>query len=138
MKKRILALTVAMLMGFASMPQGWAVTAMAQGLAIVESGSEVVSQSGSTFNEIVNMVSDVSEQAKHMEEIVGELSSGTDRIKNHIEEIDSMSRNVAEETGNVSAASEEQTASAHEIAEASDRLAQTAQELQAFVQRFSL
>ena len=115
-----------------------AVTAMAQGLAIVESGSEVVSQSGSTFNEIVNMVSDVSEQAKHMEEIVGELSSGTDRIKNHIEEIDSMSRNVAEETGNVSAASEEQTASAHEIAEASDRLAQTAQELQAFVQRFSL
>ena len=111
---------------------------MVQGLSIVESGSEVVSQSGATFNEIVNMVSNVSQQAQRMEQIVGDLASGTDRIKNHIEEIDSMSRSVAEETGNVSAASEEQTASAHEIAEASDRLAQTAQELQAFVQRFEL
>ena len=115
-----------------------AVTAMGQGLAIVESGSEVVSQSGSTFNEIVNMVSNVSEQARRMEEIVSDLSEGTERIKNHIEEIDNMSRSVAEETGNVSAASQEQTASAHEIAEASDRLAKTAQELQAFVQRYSL
>ncbi|MBR1635812.1 MAG: cache domain-containing protein [Lachnospiraceae bacterium] len=115
-----------------------AVTSMVQGLSIVESGSEVVSQSGATFNEIVNMVSNVSQQAQRMEQIVGDLASGTDRIKSHIEEIDSMSRSVAEETGNVSAASEEQTASAHEIAEASDRLAQTAQELQAFVQRFEL
>ena len=115
-----------------------AVTSMVQGLSIVESGSEVVSQSGATFNEIVNMVSNVSQQAQRMEQIVGDLASGTDRIKNHIEEIDNMSRSVAEETGNVSAASEEQTASAHEIAEASDRLAQTAQELQAFVQRFEL
>ena len=115
-----------------------AVTAMAQGLSIVESGSEVVSRSGKTFNEIVSMVSNVSEQAQRMEEIVQDLTSGTDRIKNHIENIDGMSRNVAEETGNVSAASEQQTASAHEIAEASDRLAQTAQELQAFVQRFEL
>ncbi len=115
-----------------------AVAAMAQGLSKVESGSEVVSQSGSTFNEIVNMVSNVSQQAERMEAIVRDLSSGTERIKNHIEEIDNMSRSVAEETGNVSAASEEQTASAHEIAEASDRLAQTAQELQAFVQRFEL
>ncbi len=115
-----------------------AVDAMNEGLSIVKSGSEVVSRSGSTFNEIVTMVSNVSAQAMHMEEIVRELSSGTDRIKNHIAEIDSMSRNVAEETGNVSAASEEQTASAHEIAEASDRLAQTAQELQEFVQHFEL
>lgn len=115
-----------------------AVTAMGQGLAIVQSGSEVVSQSGSTFNEIVNMVSNVSEQARRMEEIVGDLTEGTERIKNHIGEIDSMSRSVAEETGNVSAASEEQTASAHEIAEASDRLSKTASELQEFVQRYEL
>lgn len=115
-----------------------AVTAMAQGLSIVKSGSEVVEQSGSTFNEIVNMVSNVSEQADRMNQIVGQLTTGTDRIKDAIERIDSMSRDVAEETGNVSAASEEQTASAHEIAEASGRLAGEAQELQAFVKRFTL
>ncbi len=115
-----------------------AVAAMNEGLAIVKSGSEVVSRSGSTFNEIVNMVSNVSAQAMRMEEIVSDLSTGTGRIKNHIDEIDSMSKSVAEETGNVSAASQEQTASAHEIAEASDKLAQTAQELQDFVRRFEL
>ncbi|MBQ7678006.1 MAG: cache domain-containing protein [Lachnospiraceae bacterium] len=115
-----------------------AVTAMAQGLSIVKSGSEVVGQSGSTFNEIVTMVSNVSEQADRMNQIVGQLTSGTDRIKDAIERIDNMSRDVAEETGNVSAASEEQTASAHEIAEASGRLATEAQELQAFVKRFTL
>ena len=115
-----------------------AVAAMGEGLTIVKEGSEVVSRSGSTFNEIVTMVSNVSAQALRMEEIVKDLQSGTDRIKMHIGEIDDMSRSVAEETGNVSAASEQQTASAHEIAEASDRLAQTAQELQDFVQRFEL
>ena len=115
-----------------------AVDSMSQGLAIVKSGSEIVSASGSTFNEIVQMVSEVSDQAHHMEDIVRELSSGTDRIKSHIDEIDRMSKSVAEETGNVSAASEEQTAGAQEIAEASDRLARTAQELQDFVQHFKL
>lgn len=115
-----------------------AVTAMAQGLANVKNGSEVVGRSGSTFNEIVTMVSNVSEQADRMNQIVGELTSGTARIKDAIERIDNMSRDVAEETGNVSAASEQQTASAHEIAEASDRLSGEAQELQAFVQKFTL
>ncbi len=115
-----------------------AVSAMAQGLANVKSGTEVVGQSGSTFNEIVQMVSNVSEQAEHMNQIVGELTEGTTKIREAIGRIDGMSRDVAEETGNVSAASEQQTASAHEIAEASDRLAGEAQELQAFVKKFTL
>ncbi|MCR5453099.1 MAG: cache domain-containing protein [Lachnospiraceae bacterium] len=115
-----------------------AVNAMATGLANVKSGSDVVGQSGSTFNEIVNMVSDVSEQADHMNQIVDHLTSGTERIKDAINRIADMSRDVAEETGNVSAASEEQTASAHEIAEASDQLAKEAQELQTFVSKFTL
>lgn len=115
-----------------------AVASMAEGLEIVVSGSEVVSQSGDTFNEIVSMVSNVSDQAARMEAIVQELSAGTDRIKSAIDQIDGMSRDVSEETANVSAASEEQTASAHEIAEASDKLASTASELQEFVQRYAL
>ncbi len=115
-----------------------AVQAMAQGLANVKSGTEVVGQSGSTFNEIVQMVSNVSDQAEHMNQIVAELTAGTGKIREAIARIDGMSRDVAEETGNVSAASEEQTASAHEIAEASDRLANEASELQAFVKKFTL
>ena len=49
-----------------------------------------------------------------------------------------MSADVADETQNVSAASEQQTASTHEVAEASDRLAENAQELQNFVAKFDL
>ena len=45
---------------------------------------------------------------------------------------------VADETQNVSAASQQQTASTHEVAEASDKLAENAQELQDFVAKFEL
>ncbi len=49
-----------------------------------------------------------------------------------------MSVSVADETQNVSAASQQQTASTHEVAEASDKLAENAQELQSFVAKFEL
>ncbi len=114
------------------------VRTMEEGLEIVKSGSIVVSSSGETFDQIVQMVSEVSEQANRMEGIVSELSSGTSRIRDHIQEVDRMSQTIAEETSNVSAASEEQTAGANEIAAAAERLAKTASELQGFVSKFKL
>ncbi len=73
-----------------------------------------------------------------MSDIVGQLSSGTDTIASNIEKIEQMSVSVADETQNVSAASQQQTASTHEVAEASDKLAENAQELQDFVAKFEL
>ncbi len=115
-----------------------AVTAMRQGADEVVNGSELVNEAGGTFNNIVNMVNSISEESNTMSSIVEQLSNGTDTIAKNIHDIEQMSIAVADETSNVSAASQQQTASSYEVAQASDRLAGNAQELQDFVARFSL
>ena len=115
-----------------------AVAAMREGAEEVVSGSELVNEAGGTFNNIVNMVNSISEESNTMSSIVEQLSGGTETIARNIHEIEQMSITVADETSNVSAASQEQTASSYEVAQASDRLAGNAQELQDFVARFSL
>ncbi len=115
-----------------------AVEAMKIGLTNVQDGSEVVQNAGNTFNDIVEMVHEISEESSRMQQIVGKLSTGTSTIADDIDKIEDMSSNVAEETESVSAASQQQTATSHEIAVASDKLAETAQELQSFVVQFEI
>ncbi len=115
-----------------------AVDAMRAGAQSVMEGSETVNEAGQTFNNIVDMVYSIAEESNKMSEIVGHLSDGTETIAEEIRKIEDMSVNVADETQNVSAASQEQTASTHEVAEASDRLAENAQDLQGFVSKFEL
>ena len=115
-----------------------AVDAMREGAQNVVSGSELVNEAGGTFNNIVNMVNSISEESNTMSAIVDQLSGGTETIAKNIHEIEEMSVAVADETSNVSAASQQQTASSYEVAQASDKLAGNAQELQDFVARFSL
>ncbi|SDB04242.1 methyl-accepting chemotaxis sensory transducer with Cache sensor [Pseudobutyrivibrio sp. YE44] len=115
-----------------------AVEAMRQGAQNVVNGSELVNEAGGTFNNIVTMVNSISEESNTMSSIVEQLSTGTETIARNIHEIEQMSIEVADETSNVSAASEEQTASSYEVAQASDKLAGNAQELQDFVARFTL
>ncbi len=115
-----------------------AVTAMREGAENVVNGAELVNEAGETFNNIVNMVNSISEESDTMSTIVKQLSIGTDTIAKNIHDIEQMSISVADETSNVSAASEEQTASSFEVAQASDRLAGNAQELQDYVAQFSL
>ncbi len=115
-----------------------AMDAMKKGLSNVQDGTEVVQNAGNTFNDIVEMVHEISEESSRMQQIVGNLSSGTNTIASDIEKIEDMSSSVAEETESVSAASQQQTATSHEIAEASDKLAETAQELQSFVVEFEI
>ena len=115
-----------------------AVEAMREGAQNVVNGSELVNEAGGTFNKIVNMVNSISEESNTMSGIVDQLSSGTETIAKNIKDIEQMSIEVADETSNVSAASQQQTASSYEVAQASDKLAGNAQELQDFVARFSL
>ena len=115
-----------------------AVEAMRQGAQNVVDGTELVNEAGGTFNHIVDMVNSISEESATMSAIVAQLSGGTDTIAKNIHAIEQMSMSVADETSNVSAASQEQTASSQEVAQASDRLAGNAQELQGYVARFTL
>ncbi len=115
-----------------------AVASMHEGAQKVVDGADLVNEAGGTFNNIVNMVNSISEESNTMSVIVTQLSGGTETIARNIHEIEEMSITVADETSNVSAASEEQTASSYEVAQASDKLAKNAQELQSFVAQFSL
>lgn len=115
-----------------------AVEAMREGAEHVVNGTELVNEAGGTFNNIVNMVNSISEESNTMSSIVEHLSGGTDTIAKNIHDIEQMSIEVADETSNVSAASQQQTASSYEVAQASDKLANNAQELQNVVGRFVL
>lgn len=115
-----------------------AVSAMESGLENVKSGASIVDEAGRMFENIVHMVSDISDHSQNMEDIVVELNAGTERISESIDQIENMSENVSSESENVSAASEQQSASMHDIAESSDILASKAKNLMEEVGKFEI
>ena len=115
-----------------------AVVAMQDGVANVKHGTDAVDGAGKTFGEIIHTVSEVSKASVKMEEIVANLVNSTDVITGSVENINVKSREVARESETVSAASEEQTATMHEIADASRSLAEMAQQMQEVIGRFKI
>ena len=115
-----------------------AVKAMKEGVEQVKSGTGAVKDAGTSFEDIAKMVSAVADNAETMEGAVGTLADSTMKINEAIEQINTMSRSVASEAENVSAATEEETASMLEIADASRKLAEQAQDLQNALSRFKL
>ncbi|MBR6014130.1 MAG: methyl-accepting chemotaxis protein [Selenomonadaceae bacterium] len=115
-----------------------AVVAMQDGVANVKHGTDAVDGAGKTFQEIMHTVSEVQKASNKMEEIVANLVNSTDVITGSVENINTKSREVARESETVSAASEEQTATMHEIADASRSLAEMAQQMQEVIGRFKV
>ena len=115
-----------------------AVVAMQDGVANVKHGTDAVDGAGKTFGEIMHTVSEVQKASVKMEEIVANLVNSTDVITGSVENINVKSREVARESETVSAASEEQTATMHEIADASRSLAEMAQQMQEVIGRFKI
>ena len=113
-----------------------AVAAMERGLEYVKEGTGVVGGVGTTFSDIVAMVSEIADDSKRMEELVTALNQGTDAINGSIGRIDAMNREVEEETENVSQASDKQSGSMHEIITESRELTETAHQLQELLSRF--
>ncbi|MGM9572494.1 MAG: methyl-accepting chemotaxis protein, partial [bacterium] len=115
-----------------------AVLVMQQGLQEVESGTGAVDSAGSTFNDIIKMITAVAEESNMMGDLVESLKSGSGQIISAIAKIDTMSHDVSTEAETVSAATEEGTASMHEIASASRKLAEMAANLQNEVMKFRI
>ena len=115
-----------------------AVRSMQDSVKQVQSGASSVDGAGRTFKEIVTMVTDVAEGSERMEAIVADLVSSTDVITQSVDHINTKSREVAKESETVSAASEEQTATMHEIADASRSLAMQAQQMQEVIAKFKI
>ena len=115
-----------------------AVVAMHSGVEQVSGGTKAVQSAGSSFNDIAGMVKEIADSSHSMESIVKDLAVGAERIMEAVEKINTMSRRVADEAQTVSAATEEQTASMHEIADASRKLAEMAQTLQNAIVEFKV
>lgn len=113
-----------------------AVVAMNDGTQEVRIGADVVNAAGSTFREISDVVTHVSEQVKKISATIQQTAVDSQCIVSSIKKIDELSRISSDNTQNVSAATEEQLASMEEIAASSQSLAKLAQELQFAVAKF--
>ena len=115
-----------------------AVKSMKDGVGQVKKGTGAVKEAGSSFGHIAEMVSKVADNSNAMDGAVAELANHTMKINEAIEKINTMSRSVASEAETVSASTEEETASMLEIADASRKLAEQAQDLQNALSKFQL
>lgn len=113
-----------------------AVMAMDNGTREVKLGAEVVDGAGQAFQEIVVLVTHVSNQVKEIAVAIDQMALGSQQIVGAVNRIDNLSKKATEESQNVSAATEEQSASMEEIASASQSLAHLATELQEAVNHF--
>ena len=115
-----------------------AVMAMDNGTREVKLGAEVVNGAGQAFQEIVVLVTQVSNQVKEISVAIDQMAVGSQQIVGSVNRIDNLSKKATEESQNVSAATEEQSASMEEIASASQSLAHLAAELQEAVNHFKV
>jgi len=115
-----------------------AVQSMQEGVDNVKAGTDAVDGAGKTFGEIIHMVTEIAKGSEQMETIVANLVSSTGVITQSVDNINTKSREVARESETVSAASEEQTATMHEIADASRSLAEMAQQMQEVIGKFKI
>lgn len=113
-----------------------AVIAMNKGTNEVKIGAEVVDVAGKSFQDIAQLVLEVSTQIKDISSAIQQIADGSQVIVVSVKEIDSLSKKTSEETQTVSAATQEQSASMEEIASSSQLLGEMAQNLQEVVSKF--
>ncbi|SMC99652.1 methyl-accepting chemotaxis protein [Sporomusa malonica] len=113
-----------------------AVGAMNDGTREVKVGAEAVNTAGLAFEDISNLVMQVSDQVKEISVTIRQMEYGSQRIVASVKDIDKLSKNATGEAQTVSAATEEQSASMEEIASSSHSLAQMAEELQGLIRKF--
>lgn len=113
-----------------------AVQAMNEGTREVKAGTGAVSAAGQSFQEIVGLVTRLSDQVGQISRAIQQLADGSQQIVSSVQEIDQLTKAATGEAQTVSAATEEQSASMEEVASSSQALAQMAQDLQEAVNKF--
>lgn len=115
-----------------------AVKAMDDGTREVKLGAEVVDDAGLAFQEIVVLVTQVSEQVSGISSAINQMAIGSQQIVGSVRRIDNLSKKASAEAQTVSAATEEQSASMEEISSSSQSLAKLAMDLREAVDRFQV
>ncbi len=115
-----------------------AVKYMNDGKEEVGIGADVVSSAGKSFDAILQMVMNITEQIRDISTSVDKVSGGIQDVVSAVQHIDQESKKSTEETQTISAATEEQSASVEEIATASQNLSHMASELQNSIKKFKV
>lgn len=112
------------------------VDSMQTGRDAVTQGAQSVEALHTVFNQIRDHVDGVARQVDRVSNAVDVVAGDSENIEQKITAIDGHSHKVLEDMQSASAATEEQTASADEIATASDALAKLAQNMKDSLKKF--
>ncbi|WP_110954884.1 methyl-accepting chemotaxis protein [Anaerosinus massiliensis] len=115
-----------------------AVTFMNDGKKEVDAGTNVVSLAGQSFEDILTMVRNMTEQIQENSNAIHDITKGIQNVVKAVQANEQESRKASEQTQTISAATEEQSASVEEIASASQHLAKMAEELQQAIRKFKI
>lgn len=115
-----------------------AVTFMNDGKKEVDAGTNVVSLAGQSFEDILIMVRNMTEQIQENSNAIHDITKGIQNVVKAVQANEQESRKASEQTQTISAATEEQSASVEEIASASQHLAKMAEELQQAIRKFKI
>jgi methyl-accepting chemotaxis protein len=129
---------IATLIGEIQGDTNMAVDAMKEGTREVKLGTEIVDASGQAFQEIVTVITLVSEQIKEITAAIEQMAVGSQQVAESAKQIDALSRSASGETQSVSAATEEQLATMEEVASSSQALAKLAMNLQSEINKFQI
>lgn len=115
-----------------------AVNAMKSGSEEVIKGTEVIKNSGTAFDKVMEINTEVAEQVKEIARTTAEASKAATDIIANVQTVDDAAKKISDQTQTVSAATEEQSAATQEIASSSRSLANIAQTLNNEINRFKI
>lgn len=115
-----------------------AVATMQEGTQVVETGSQVVHESGSAFKELSEITIESAQQIKDISATMEQLAGHTEQIVSAMAKMNDSSKEIGVETQTAAAATEEQSASMEEIASASQTLEHLAQDMQSATLKFNV
>ena len=115
-----------------------AVAAIRQGNENVDEGATVVASSGEAFRTVAENFTELGRNISLASDAVDGVSKAKDNMIESLKRVEAITRKSADDTQTISAAAEEQAAAMHQMSDASNTLAQLAQELQNEVQKFRL
>ncbi|WP_248927059.1 methyl-accepting chemotaxis protein [Paenibacillus hamazuiensis] len=113
-----------------------AIHAMQEGVDVVDSGTQLMTQVGSVFETIYSSIQHVTEQIQEISASTEQISAGTEQVTSSMNEVASISDKSFTNAQAIAASSQEQLASMEEISASSETLSQMAQELQETLSKF--
>jgi methyl-accepting chemotaxis protein len=109
-----------------------------KGTVEISAGTQLVEDTGKTFNQILKSIENVSSEIQEVSAISEEMSASVEQVNASIEEVTKIARSSVASTGEIAAATEEQLASMDEVASSSASLAKLAEELREMVGKFKI